>query len=202
MGRTHKRIDRDTDVHDAETIRLRREGKLLLLTRKEVVIRLLDTAIQMWLAGADPISLHILACVAHKNLNGFAKKLKKPAPILSQGMKWEDVYSAYDDLRHNEKGGDPNHSDQFVVENNQIMLFDCVVFFSSTFGYRSPWMNTFGSYVTLHRLIPGNPGIQSTNPADEFFPGVNVGEVIELPCRAFVKKMYPLFLEASKKGLH
>src|SRR5437870_9171691 len=128
MGKKHKRINRDTDVHDAETIRLRQEGKLLLLTRKQIVTQILDTAIQMWLAGGDPISVHILACVAHQNLHKIAAKKGTATPQLNQGADWEDIYSAYNDLKH--ATGDPNHRDQFVVDNNEIMLFDCIYCFS------------------------------------------------------------------------
>ena len=194
MGKKHKRINQDTTVHDAETIRLRREGKLLLLTRKEIVTRVLDTAIQMWLGDADPISVHILACVAHQNLNAIATKKGTAAPTLKQGMEWEGVYSAYNDFKH--ANGDANHRDQFVVENNQIMLVDCVDSFGNTFSFRSPWMNTFGSYMVLHFSVPAK------DPSDEFFPGVRVNEVIDLPRKAFVKKMYPFFLDAYKRGFH
>lgn len=202
MGQKHDRINRDTDVHDAESIRLRREGKLLLLTRKEVVIRILDTAIQMWFGSADPISVHILACVAHKNLNGFAKKMQKPPPTLTQGMKWEDIYSTYDHVRHNEKGGDPNHRDQFVVDNNQIMLFDCLQTFENLFSLRTPWMNTFGAYIVLHRRVPGDFGVEAQNPTYEIFPGIRVSEVIDLSAKAFVKKLYPVFLRAYQSGFY
>jgi hypothetical protein len=193
MGQKHRRIDRDTDAHDPETIRLRREGKLLLLTRKEILMRVLDEAIHLWFDNADPISVHILACVAHKNVTGFARVMKKPSPPLHQQNQWEDVYSTYNHVRHNEKGGDPNHRDQFSVENNQIMLFDCVHVFGELFSFRTPWMGTFASYMIA------SGGIAIENLPDEIFPGVSIRHVVGLSRQAFVQKMYPLYVADFRK---
>jgi hypothetical protein len=194
VGKKSKRINRDTTIHDGETIRLRGEGKLLLLTRRQIVTRVLDTAIQMWLGEADPISIHILACVVHQNLAAIARKKGCPAPTLKETMEWEDLYSAYNDFKH--ATGDPNHRDQFVVENNQIMLFDCVRSYADAFAFRTPWMNTFAAYIVVHHAVP------PTDPSHELFPGIRVSQVIDLPRKAFVEKMYPIFLDAYRRGFH
>jgi hypothetical protein len=194
MGRKNKRINRDTTIHDAETIRLRREGKLLLLTRKEIVTRLLDTAMQMWLGEADAISVHILACVAHQNIDAIAVKKGAPASSLKETMDWEDLYSAYNDFKH--ATGDPNHRDQFVVENNQIILFDCVVSYTNVFSFRTPWMNTFAAYVALQN------GVYANDPTDEILQGLRASAVVDLSRKAFVKKVYPLFWDIYRRGFH
>lgn len=195
MGKKNKRINRDTDVHDEETIRQRREGKLLLLTRKQIVTRILDTAAMLWLGDADPISIHILACVAHQNLHKIATKQGADRLNLKVATGWEDIYSAYNDLKHST--GDPNHRDQFVVENNEIMLFDCIRCFGNIFAWRSPWMNTFAGYIMIHCDF-----VKANDPPDEVLPGVRISEVINLSRKAFVEKMYPIFVDAHKRGFH
>jgi hypothetical protein len=195
VGKKNKRINRDTDVHDEETIRQRREGKLLLLTRKQIVTRILDTAAMLWLGDADPISIHILACVAHQNLHKIATKQGADRLNLKVATGWEDIYSAYNDLKHST--GDPNHRDQFVVENNEIMLFDCIRCFGNIFAWRSPWMNTFAGYIMIHCDF-----VKANDPPDEVLPGVRISEVINLSRKAFVEKMYPIFVDAHKRGFH
>jgi hypothetical protein len=195
VGKKHKRINRDTTIHDAETISEREQGKLLLLTRKQIVLRILDTASQMWLANTDPISVHILACVAHQNLHKMATSIGRDAPGLNQGTEWEDIYSAYNDFKH--ATGDPEHRDQFVVENNAIMLFDCIRCFGDTFAFRSPWMNTCAAYIMIHCDF-----VQPNDPPEEFLPGIRISEASNLSRKAFVKKMYPTFVDAYRRGFH
>lgn len=150
MGKKNKRRKRSSDLHDEQTLRMRRMGVLMLMDRKEILIRIIDNAIMLWFEDRDPVSIHILACVAHRNLDTLGEAKGRGGPTLKQHVEWEQLYSAYDSFRHST--GNPASLDQFAPVNTQFLLTDCVVSFHSIFEFRTPWMNTFGSYCTLPRL--------------------------------------------------
>jgi hypothetical protein len=198
VAKKHKRINRDTDVHDDETVRQRRQGELMLMDRREIVGRILDTAILLWFAERDPVSIHLLACVAHQNLDAIGKRKGSGGPALKDNVTWEDIYSAYNDIRHS--NGDPNHRDQFVPGNNLTLLTDCVGSFKELFGFHSPWMMTFGCFLT-GRIFPqpdDNGGAK--RQLRSLFPSLRIDEIAKLPMQQFAQKMQPIFQRAFTAG--
>jgi hypothetical protein len=192
MGKKHKRMNRRTDVHDEETIKKRREGELMLMDRREIVGRILDTAILLWFAERDPVSTHILACIAHQNLDALGTKKGIGCPTLKETVKWEDIYSAYNDFRH--CNGDPDHRDQFAPDNNKELIIDSVNSFRMIFEFHSPWMMTFAFFQTRNE-----PEI--TAHLSSMFPNVRIHDVAKLPMREFAQTMHPVFVSAYEQGL-
>lgn len=191
-GKKSKRINRDSSVHDDETLWRRRMGLALLMDRREIVTRVLDTAIALWFTKREAVSIHILACVAHKNLDAIGTKQGRGVPTLKQTVKIEDIYSAYNDFRHSD--GDPEHQDQLVPDNNTVLLEDCVNSFRTIFGFHTPWMMTFAFFQTRT-----DAGVKRHLRA--LFPGVRVSDIAELPVQDFAQKLHPMFVAAFEQGL-
>ena len=196
MGTKHKRVNRDTDVHDEETVKKRRSGELMLMDRKEIVGRILDTAISLWFGERDPVSIHVLACVAHQNLYAIGKRRGAGGPVLKQNVSWEDIYSGYNDIRHS--NGDPNHRDQFAPGNNLTLLTDCVGSFKELFGFHSPWMMTFACYLT-ESVFPQPEGA-AKRQLRSLFPSLRIDEIAKLPMQQFAQRMQPIFQRAFTVG--
>lgn len=52
----------------------RAAGRLLTLTRKDILAGILDTAIWLWFLRRDPVAIHTLASAALDNLGTLGKK--------------------------------------------------------------------------------------------------------------------------------
>jgi hypothetical protein len=77
MGRTHKqrKILDSKPVHEPEIVKAvcGRHG-ILSVTRKETLIRLIDTAVMLWFAQGDPLSIHLLIMSQYRCLEVLGEK--------------------------------------------------------------------------------------------------------------------------------
>lgn len=170
----------------------RRLGLLVFVSRNEALARILDTAIELWFGFGDPVSIHILACVAHQNLDKLGEARGSGGPVLKQTVTWENLYSAYESFKHS--NGDPDHRDQFPSDNNTALLEDCVPAFKRIFGFHTPWMMTFGFHQTRH---------ESTvkQRLSTLLPGVRIDDLAQLQMQQFANKVQPIFVRAYRQGL-
>jgi hypothetical protein len=115
----------------------RAEGKVVVFTREQILIRLIDTAIFLWFHNGDMLSVHMLASASYKTLCDLTKKTGK-VPWLTEIVGYEGLTMAYDFLRH--APSDPNVVLDFPPRANLTLLAGTVTTFEAHFGYRTNYM--------------------------------------------------------------
>jgi hypothetical protein len=168
-----------------ESIAAREQGILVTVDRWDILARQLNTAISLWFDEKDPVSIRILASGAHRNLHELThKKQPEKGPTLKGFIDWDTLYLAYDAFRH---GGS---SVEFVPDATESMMLDAIVSFHRLYGFRTPLMTTFGTYLTLPRL--------AADPANKFFyEGVRMKQIRHLSRKKFVFKMLPIYTRST-----
>lgn len=127
----------------------RASGKVIVFTREEILIRLIDTAIMLWFHNGDILSVHILGSAAYKTLRDITKKTGK-VPWLTEIMGDEKLTIAYDFLRH--APSDLNVVLDFPPRANLVLLAGAVTTFEAVFKYRTNYMS-----VLMLRFLCGLP---------------------------------------------
>lgn len=168
----------------------RASGHLITLTRKEILVRLLDTAIWLWFLKRDPVAIHTLACAALDNLGSLGKDTGKE-PTLKRIYSDAELMQAYNVFKH--ASGDPNEITDFPPGVNTILILDTSNSFFKIFGSRTPYMATFAAYFVVV-LAPKFPSGSFDPEALIFLPeNVEVDDVRKLNRVEFLNKLLPLF---------
>jgi hypothetical protein len=116
----------------------RESGKVIVFTREEILIRLIDTAIMLWFHNGDILSVHMLGSAAYKTLRDLTKKTGK-VPWLTEIIGDEKLTIAYDFLRH--APSDLNVVLDFPPRANLVLLAGAVTTFEAVFNRRTNYMN-------------------------------------------------------------
>jgi hypothetical protein len=210
-----KRINRRRKkAPSAESIAARKAGLVLTLTRRDALVRLLDTATWLWFLGHDPLSIHLIAMAAHRVLYDLGKKIGK-APVARMYLSEEKFTVGYDWLRH--ASSDPDDYIDFPLRTNEVLLWDALISFEEIFGganYKrfvdlthdveasvtvkrgedvtTPYMKTFQAYFVLW-LVPEDPRFREG--LDAFLPeGVKAEDVSSLSRTEFFVKVTEMFV--------
>jgi hypothetical protein len=159
---------------------------LLTLTRKDILLGLLDTAIELWFLRRDPVAIHTLACAAHDSLDDLGRGIGKQ-PTLKRIYSDAELLQAYNVFKH--ATADPNETTDFPPGVNMILILDTINSFHKIFDFRTVNMGTFEAYAML--ILPPS----SLSPeAVIFLPeNVEVEEVRGLSRLDFFNKIAPLF---------
>jgi hypothetical protein len=209
-----KRINRRRKkAPSAESIAARKAGLVLTVTRRDALVRLLDTATRLWFLGHDPLSIHVIAMAAHRVLYDLGKKSGK-APVARMHLSEEKFTVGYDWLRH--ASSDPDDYIDFPLRTNELLLWDALISFEEIFGganYKrtvdltddeaivtvkrgedvtTPYMKTFQAYFVLW-LVPEDPRFREG--LDAFLPeGVKAEDVSSLSRTEFFVKVTEMFV--------
>ena len=155
-------------------------GVIMFVPRKTIISRKIDTAIYLWFMEDDPVSIHVLACAAHHNLDEIATDEGKG---LGPTMKnvWHDIYQMYDAFRHGTSDVD------FCPKTTEDMLLDAVITFHRMYGFRTSYMSTFGSFLVLHSNLKREPDTAI------FFENLFIKDVRHLSRQAFFERVMPIY---------
>jgi hypothetical protein len=187
-NRKDKRAVRLTTEQLAEG---RASGHLLTVTRKEILVGLLDTAIWLWFMERDHISIHTLASAAHRTLRDLGRTIEK-TPTLNQIYSDDELRQAYNIFKH-ASDGDLNEITDFPPETNVRLLLDASNSFFKIFGSRTAYMGTFTAYVVIV-LGPKAPvGFVRPEPILFLPENTEIEDVIGLKRLEFFNKIAPLF---------
>src|SRR4051794_2416809 len=74
-------------------------GKVIVFTREQILVRLINTAVMLWFHGGDILSIHMLAAASYKTLCDLTQKTGK-VPWLTDMIGDDKLTIAYDFLRH------------------------------------------------------------------------------------------------------
>jgi hypothetical protein len=169
-------------------IAARKAGLVLTVTRRDALVRELDTAIWLWFFEKDPLSIHLIVGAAYTCLCDLGKDDGK-APVAKTWVGATRFTTAYDWLRH--AASDPNDVIDFPYRTNELMLWDALISFEKIFGGRSAYMMTFQAYFCLH-LVPEKPKFREG--ADAFLPDeLSVEEATSLGRLDFFVKLTEMF---------
>jgi len=185
MGR---KLDRRRRTKVApESIAARKAGLVITLSRRDALVRQLDTAIRMWFIKDDPASIHLLAMPAYHVLCDLGSKTGK-GPNFHEfvGGRFD---TGYDWLRH--ASSDPHDIIDFPPRLNDFLIWACSISFEKIFGGRTAYMMTFQAYFCLW-LMPESPKFREG--ADAFMPkGLSVKEASALSREHFFMKLAKMF---------
>jgi hypothetical protein len=116
-----RKFDRRRRPEDhPKTIEARKAGRVVTYTRRDALIRVLETAIELWFRGQEDLSAHLLAMAAHECLCslGYVSFLKK-------AVGWTHFGLAYEWLKHAKK--DPDDVLDFSPLTNFMPRFTCLL---------------------------------------------------------------------------
>ena len=190
MGKKSKR--RILKPPGPENLAARAAGKVITVLRVDAIVRLLDTAILLWILEKDPLPIHLLLMAPYQCLDDMGKKAGK-GPRLKTWVGEKHFTTAYDFLRH--ASSNPNSGIDFPPSANAPILFDAVTAFDRIFGNLTIYMRTFLAYFVLY---PEHPDPQAAKRmlehAGEFMPeGITVEEAMKLGRIEFFTKLSEMF---------
>ena len=168
----------------------RASGHLLTVTRKDILVGLLDTAIWLWFHERDPVAIHTLASAGHQSLYDVGKE-NGYEPVLNRIFSDDELRQAYNVFKHGTS--DPNEITDFPPETNTRLLLDASNVFSVIYGSRTPFMATFQCYVVI--FLGPRPVVEFDKPSPILFlpENVEVEEVRQWSRLEFFSKIVPLF---------
>ncbi len=115
----------------------RASGRVVVFTREQILIRLIDTAVMLFFHGGDILSVHMLGAASYKTLRDITKKTGK-VPWLTEMIGDEKWTIAYDFLRH--ASSDLNVVLDFPPRANLVLLAGAITTFETVFGHRTNYM--------------------------------------------------------------
>jgi hypothetical protein len=137
MGRK-SRQQRIVGPPGPEQLAARASGKVATFTREQILVRLINTAIDLWFHGEDMLSIHMLGAASYKTLRDLTKESGK-IPWLTEIVGDEKLTIAYDFLRH--APSDLTVVLDFPPGANMTLLAGAVTVFEDFFGYRTDYMS-------------------------------------------------------------
>lgn len=167
-----------------QTLARRADHTIIFLRRVEIIARQLDTAIYLWFHETEIVSTHVLAAVVHRNLRELGEKSGK-GPMLGKHIREEKLYLTFDSFRHGDCDVD------FAPWNTQALLLDAIISFHKLYGFRTSYMSTLGSYLSL------NTTLFSEGPNEPFYEGLLIKDVRDISAQAFFARMVPLFARSA-----
>lgn len=149
---------------------------LVTVSRRDVLVSELDTAIRLWFLKGDPVAVHVLVMAAYQCLRDLS------------GVKETMVAPAYDWFRHaSSEFGDRM---DFMDENGRF-IWESTELFDRLFGGLTPYMRTFQAYF-FHRGTWLSPDL-GPNSGQLLPKGFKLGEVRYIPQAEFFRKLTKAF---------
>lgn len=149
MGKKSRRAIRVMPL-SPEIMAAREAGKVITVTRKEAMARLLDTAIALWALEQDPLCIHLLIFGPYHCLEAIGGKSGKGPVLLSRSDRAKYTL-AYDFLRH--ASSKLNETLDFPPMANPVLLFDAIGAFERICGISTASMRTFTAYF-MNGFVP------------------------------------------------
>jgi hypothetical protein len=117
---------------------------ILSVTRCEALMRVIDTAIWLWVLERDPLSIHLLVKSSYQCLRDLGAKTGK-GPISHTVVG--DFNLVYDWLRH--ASDSTTVGVDFAPATNGLLLFELIESFEAIFNKRTVYMRAFTAYFAF-----------------------------------------------------
>jgi hypothetical protein len=191
-----KKLDRKRrKTVSPESIAARKAGLVMTLTRRDALVRQLDTAIRMWFLEQDPVSINLLVMPAYQVLSDLGNKSEKGPKI--HKIVGKNFGTGYDWLRH--ASSDPHDFVDFPPIVNQFLLWADTISFEAIFGGRTAYMMTFQAYFVLRVAPAFNP--KFLEGADAFMPdGLTVEQASAFERLDFFTKLTEMFAAQIRRA--
>jgi len=127
----------------------------ILVSKSDVARSQLETAIQLWFADGDPVSIHTLAVATHDCLNAMSKLKGKPS-LSEQWLKTQPkkiqqwAREPQNFFKHGQRF--LKRSLHYVPSYGDMLIFDCTLCYEFVFGKMTPLMDVF-----MFRFVLSNP---------------------------------------------
>lgn len=171
---------------------------IISFTRVQALMRVLDTAIWLWILEKDPAAIHILVMSQYQCLEDICKKRNVTGLFASKVTDYRQRNLVYDFLRHasnNTEGGV-----DFVPHVNGGYLYDAVATFRELFGVGTAYMKAFVAYFGLF-FARDDPEFRHT--AEQELPkGITVADFRSLSQREFFDKCVKAVLDNESRTSH
>lgn len=118
---------------------------IVTLTRQEIIRGQLETAILLWFAEKDVVSIHALAAGAHEVVNAVAGKdnrtfLESKMDTLPKKMR-DAIRMPQNFFKHADR--DPNHVLDFPPRATEYIMYDAAITYDRIYHDLTPLMRTF-----------------------------------------------------------
>jgi len=124
---------------------------IVTFTRRDVILRQLETALGLWFQDGDMISVHTLAASARQVAHDVGEKEGKPSNLISkltpEQRRRQFKFQNY--FKHADK--DPNATLHFAPEITETHLYDAILSYGKIYGGLSHLMRAFSYFYILHR---------------------------------------------------
>lgn len=137
MGRKSRK-QRTIGPPGPDQLTARAAGKVITFTREQILVRVINTAIDLWFHNGDMLSVHMLGAASYKTLCDLTTEAGK-VPWLTKVIGDEKLTLAYDFLRH--APSDLSIVLDFPPGSNMTLLAGAVTAFENFFGYRTDYMS-------------------------------------------------------------
>ncbi len=167
---------------------------ILSVTRYEALIRLIDTAISLWISDKDPLSVHLLVKSCYQCLRDLGSKNGKgPIAHLAVGddLKFNLVY---DWLRHS--SGSVTEGVDFAPATNGTLLFEAIESFQTIYNKRTVYMRAFSAYFAFE-FAKSFPAFREL-ANNEVPKGVTANDFATLSKKAFFDKTVGALMAAMR----
>jgi len=133
-------------------------GKILQLTKIDVVKKELETAIRLYFEYSDPISIHSLTCAAHGILSDLNRKNKRNPMIVSDVLIADEYKKEWNNrlkrpqnfFKHADR--DSKETIDFDPEITQYFIFDAVLKYHELTGEIPNYFAIFKSWFMAQNL--------------------------------------------------
>ena len=178
----------------------------ILVTKESVAVSQLETAVMLWFADGDPVSIHTLAAAANDCFHALCEERRKPSTMIRGWMqdgtrrkvKWKLV-------RHQNffKHGwrDIKREVTYPIGYGEYLMLDSILCYEILFDEVTPLMRAFAA-----RFLLARPWLFSEEATAFLLEGYRINEVAKLKRAEFLKKVLPLFAQVqggfAPRGLH
>ena len=170
--------------------------KSILVSKSDVARSQLETAIQLWFADGDPVSIHTLTVAAHDCLHTLSKLKGKPSLseqwLKSQPRKireWSREPQNF--FKHGQRY--PKRSLHYVPSYGDMLIFDSMLCYEFVFGKMTPLMDVF-----MFRFVLSNPiYFKGDLKASVESKGLKIDEIEPLGRSEFLTRILPFAMTGS-----
>jgi hypothetical protein len=170
----------------------------LRLTKTDVARRQIETAIRLWFASEEPVSIHTLAAAAHQVLHDLGKMQRSPTILRDLSCVREEdrkplrksLLSAENFFKHAET--DSGETLNFNPEITPIFIFDAVCVYDALVRQSTPILITFKTWVFIHHPNAVNMKKEDRELANQLLKRGET-DFARLPKAEFLRCVLPLF---------
>jgi hypothetical protein len=172
---------------------------VVIFTKADAARSQVESAIELWFAYGDPLSIHVLAVNANEIYHGIGSK--KGLPTIYQ--TWKRSLTANQLTRANKAHNfakhartDPDGKAPVITEEAELLMLDSIKCNAQIYGQYTPLMRCFYGRYTVEnpRIVTDYGGNVTEGLSAEFSESLKVYGADKLSRMEHFNMMYPLIL--------